>query len=66
MANPNPSALSPQPSALNPNQILRRAMHNLRHRYVWVGVLERFEESLRLLRMLLPTYFGGIHAAQAS
>ena len=75
---PQPSALSPQPSALrhsvlrrqpsalNPTQILRRAMHNLRHRYVWVGVLERFEESLRLLRMLLPTYFGGVHVAQAN
>ena len=58
--------LSPQPSALNPTQILRRAMHNLRHRYVWVGVLERFEESLRLLRTLLPTYFGGVHVAQAN
>ena len=41
-------------------------MHNLRHRYVWVGVLERFEESLRLLRTLLPTYFGGVHVAQAN
>ena len=60
------SALRLQPSALNPTQILRRAMHNLRHRYVWVGVLERFEESLRLLRTLLPTYFGGVHVAQAN
>ena len=41
-------------------------MHNLHHRYVWVGVLERFEESLRLLRTLLPTYFGGVHVAQAN
>ena len=58
-------APDPLPLAMR-NEALRRALYNLRHRYVWVGVLERFEESLRLLRMLLPTYFGGIYAAHAS
>ena len=58
-------APDPLPLALR-NEALRRALYNLRHRYVWVGVLERFEESLRLLRVLLPSYFGGISAAHAS
>ncbi|KAL1528261.1 hypothetical protein AB1Y20_009618 [Prymnesium parvum] len=45
---------------------LHRAMHNVRHAYAWVGVLEQFEESLALLVRLLPSYFGGLHVAQAA
>ena len=58
-------APDPLPLAMR-NEALRRALYNLRHRYAWVGVLERFEDSLRLLRLLLPTFFGGVHAAHAS
>jgi hypothetical protein len=58
-------APDPLPAATR-SEALRRALFNLRHRYVWVGVLERFEESLRLLRHLLPAYFGDVHVARAS
>ena len=34
--------------------------------YLWVGVLERLEESLVLLVRLLPTYFGGLQTSQAA
>ena len=37
---------------------LRRATVNLRERYIWVGILERLEDSLRLLATVLPAYFG--------
>eukprot|EP00962_Isochrysis_galbana_P018458 scaffold5324_cov107-Isochrysis_galbana.AAC.1 len=45
---------------------LELALHNLNYRYLWVGVLERFEESLRLLVQLLPGYFGGLPISEAS
>jgi hypothetical protein len=45
---------------------LKLALHNLNHRYLWVGVLERFEESLRLLVQLLPGFFGGLPISEAS
>ncbi len=34
--------------------------------YVWVGVLERFEDSVRLLSRLLPSFFGGIAVERAA
>ena len=38
----------------------RRAAYNLRHRYAAVAVLERFGDSLLLLRRRLPAYFGAL------
>ena len=49
----------PQPAAARA-ATLRRAMSVLSHDYMWVGVLERFEDSLRLLAAVLPTFFGGM------
>ena len=39
-----------------------RALRNLRDSYLWVGVLERMHDSLRLLQTLLPEYFGHMDA----
>lgn len=36
------------------------AKRHARDRYAWVGVLEDFSDSLRLLSHLLPNYFGGL------
>ena len=40
-----------------------RALRNLRDSYLWVGVLERLQDSLRLLQVLLPEYFGHMNAS---
>ena len=40
-----------------------RALRNLRDSYLWVGVLERLQDSLRLLQTLLPEYFGHMNAS---
>ena len=45
---------------------LERAIDNLYNRYLWVGVLERFEDSLQLLVQLLPGFFGSLNVTQAS
>ena len=53
-------------SASSREAIVRRAMITLRDAYTWVGVLERFEDSLRLLARLLPDYFGGLAVERAA
>ena len=53
-------------SASSREAIVRRAMLTLRDAYTWVGVLERFEDSLRLLVRLLPEYFGDMAIERAS
>lgn len=45
---------------------LKMAMYNVRHMYTWVGVLERFEESLMLLVRLLPSYFSELQTFEVS
>ena len=45
---------------------LRQARKNLRDEYTWVGILERFEESLVLLARLIPAYFGGMDIRRAA
>ena len=57
---------SSPPSQRVRDEALRRAMHHLRERYVWVGILERLEDSLRLLAKLLPAYFGKMAVAKAA
>jgi len=54
-------AADPQPAARR-HEALVKALGNLESRYVWVGVLERFEDSLVLLSRLLPAYFGALRA----
>ena len=48
------------------DEALRRALDNLRNQYLWVGVLERLEDSLRLLTKLLPGYFGRLVVERAA
>lgn len=55
----------PQPAAVR-HFALQRAIHNMRHRYLWVGVLERFEDSLRLLKTVAPDWFGSLRVKEAS
>jgi len=55
----------PAPAAAR-RAALARALHNLRHRYLWVGVLERLADSLQLLTLQLPSFFGGLDVAAAS
>ena len=46
-------------SVASRREALRRALNNMRTRFVWVGVLERFEDSLRLLaqvHLLTPSH----------
>ena len=45
---------------------LERAKANLRDNYLWVGILERLPESLRLLQKLLPQQFGAMDAQKWS
>ena len=45
---------------------LKRAKANLRDMYTWVGILERLQESLRLLQRLLPDEFGAMDATKWS
>ena len=49
----------PQPARAREASV-RLAMRRLAVDYLWVGVLERLEDSLRLLAKLLPHYFGGL------
>lgn len=45
------------------NDLKRRyelAREHVLHAYLWVGVLEQFEPSLRLLQHMLPSFFGGV------
>jgi hypothetical protein len=63
----NKVCMVPDPASAEQRQAaLDRALHNLRRRYVWVGVLERFEDSLRLLARALPRFFGGMYVEGAS
>merc|ERR1712060_639181 len=62
---PECHAADPAPAAVR-RAALERALHNLHHRYVWVGVLEQFKDSLELLTRQLPDYFGALGVAQAS
>ena len=55
----------PQPAPAR-EEALRRAVHTLRSRYAWVGVLERFEDSLRLLVRILPQWFSGLAVERAA
>ena len=41
---------------------LSHAMANLRDKYLWVGVVERLSDSLRVLQRLLPDFFGTVTA----
>ena len=41
-------------------------MAHMRERYVWIGILERLEDSLRLLARLLPSYFGKMAVERAA
>ena len=51
----------PEPQPLSARQhALHRALSNMRLEYVWVGVLERLDDSLRLLTAVLPAFFGGM------
>uniref|UniRef100_A0A6T9LWR7 Sulfotransferase n=1 Tax=Haptolina ericina TaxID=156174 RepID=A0A6T9LWR7_9EUKA len=56
-------APDPQPHTQR-HLALERAVHHIRMMYVWVGVLERLEESLRLLSWVLPSFFGGMATSQ--
>ena len=38
----------------------------MRERYLWIGILERLEDSLRLLAKLLPSYFGKMAVERAA
>jgi dermatan/chondrotin sulfate uronyl 2-O-sulfotransferase UST len=63
----DPICLVADPASASARQAaLKLALHNLHHRYLWVGVLERLEDSLRLLMQLLPGYFWGLPVAEAS
>jgi hypothetical protein len=54
------------PSQRVRDEALRRALSHLRERYTWVGVLERLEDSLRLLAQLLPAFFGKLAVERAA
>ena len=41
---------------------LSHAIANLRDKYLWVGVVERLSDSLRVLQRLLPDFFGTMTA----
>ena len=41
---------------------LSHAMSHLRDKYLWVGVVERLSDSLRVLQRLLPDFFGTMTA----
>lgn len=43
---------------------VNRAIDNMRNHYRWMGVLERLEDSLKLLQHQLPNFFGKIDAKQ--
>ncbi len=55
----------PQPAAAR-RSALRRALATLRQDYVWVGILERLEDSLRLLARVLPAFFGNLAVERAA
>jgi hypothetical protein len=55
------SAADGQPSSVREREAaLRRAVYTMRERYIWAGVVERMEDSLRLLAHMLPAMFGSL------
>ena len=59
------AGLDPQSAAAR-GAALRRALGTLHEGYVWVGILERLEDSLRLLAKVLPAFFGNLAVERAA